>query len=65
MSMVRDKIIDNLQGLYKELIWNTQQLKIKHNSLIIERCVDVYVMKIFETKNIKKKKPMLSNLTEM
>ena len=65
MSMVRDKIIDNLQGLYKELMWNTQQLKIKHNSLIIERCVDVYVMKIFETKNIKKKKPMLSNLTEM
>ena len=65
MSMVRDKIIDNLQGLYEELMWNTQQLKIKHNSLIIERCVDVYVMKIFETKNIKKKKPMLSNLTEM
>ena len=65
MSMVRDKIIDNLQGLHKELMWNTQQLKIKHNSLIIERCVDVYVMKIFETKNIKKKKPMLSNLTEM
>ena len=65
MSMVRDKIIDNLQGLHKELMWNTQQLKIKHNSLIIERCVDVYVMKIFETKNIKKKKPMLSNLAEM
>ena len=65
MSMVRDKIIDNLQGLHKELMWNTQQLKIKNNSFIIEWCVDVYVMKIFETKNIKKKKPMLSNLTEM
>ena len=34
--MVPDQIIDTLQGLYKEFMWNRQQPKIKHSTLISE-----------------------------